>query len=799
MDWQASSSWRIVYDGFDPATEGLREALCTLGNGYFATRGAAPESAADGVHYPGTYIAGVYNRLVTPVAGQMVENESLVNAPNWLPLSFRAGGVPAGERAQTIVSQRLELDMYRALLLREVRLRDGAGRVVRVAQRRFVSLRDPHLAGLETVVEAENWTGRLDVVAALDGTVRNSGVPRYQGLHDVHLMPIATTHEGDDRIALEVATVQSGVRIAEAARIRAWVNDQALPTLDGELVEMPGYIGRRFSVNVQEGDAVRIEKIASVYTSRDVAISEPGLAAGEAIEAAGPFDELLGRHVLSWSQVWRRHHHEVTGDDEVATTLNLAIFHLAQTISNNTVGLDVGVPARGLHGEAYRGHVFWDELFVMPVLTLHFPQLSRSLLLYRYRRLERARRSASAAGFKGAMFPWQSGSDGREESQTMHLNPVSGRWLRDSSRLQHHVGSAVAFNVWQYVQMTADVDFLRFYGAELLYDIARFWASIATYDETFDRFEIKGVMGPDEYHDGYPDRPVAGLDNNAYTNLTAVWCLARALDVRDMLPAIAAHEVAERVGVTEGEFRRWDEISRRMRICFHDGVISQFEGYERLDEIDLDAYRAVYGDIRRLDRILEAEGDTPNRYKVAKQADAVMLFYLFSDDEVADLFGRLGYEHDPGLVDRTIDYYSARTVNGSSLGRSVDAWVSARRSKPGAWEAFWETACEDLSDVQHGTTAEGIHLGAMAGYIDLFQRCFTGLRTRGDTVVIDPVPNGIPAFAFRTMFRGQMLRVSVSADRIVVEADRSNREALALEIRGCVHALEPGSHVEVIA
>ncbi len=798
LEWRIVSAWRIAFSGLDPAACGLREALCTLGNGYFATRGASPESAADGTHYPGTYVAGVYNRLSGPVAGRMVENESLVNVPNWLPLSFRAAGSPSSAGDQAISDERLELDMYRGVLWRRASFQDPDGRTLQVEQQRFVSLHQPHLAGLDTVIVPGNWSGRLEILTAIDGTVRNSGVARYRGLPDVHLRPIRTTHEGDERIGLEVETVQSGIRVAEAARTRVWVNGEER-RVDSELVEVAGYVGRRLGVDVVAGDQVRVEKIAALYTSRDAAISEPALAAWDAVASCSRFDELLESHALAWRQVWRRHSHEITADDEVTASLNLAIFHLAQTVSNNTVGLDVGVPARGLHGEAYRGHVFWDEMFVAPVLNLHFPQLTRSLLQYRFRRLDRARQAALDAGYQGAMFPWQSGSDGREESQAMHLNPVSGRWLPDASHLQHHVGAAVAWNVWQYFQTTHDMEFLRFSGAELLLEIARFWSSAATFDEEEQRFEVKGVMGPDEYHDGYPDRAEPGLDNNAYTNVMAVWCLCRALEVLEVLPAVAALEVSERVGLTGDELARWEAVSRRMKVCFHDGVISQFEGYEKLDPIDLGSYRSRYGDIRRLDRILEAEGDTPNRYQVAKQADAVMLFYLFSDDEIARLLGRLGYECDAGLVDRTIDFYSSRTVNGSSLGRTVDAWISARRGRPAAWDAFWATALEDLSDVQRGTTAEGIHLASMAGYIDLFQRCFTGLRFRGDTLFLDPVtPDRLGPFSFQVSFRGPMLRLRVGTGGVRVEADESNVRPVAVEMDGRADLIAPGAYVDAV-
>ena len=185
--------------------------------------------------------------------------------------------------------------------------------------------------------------------------------------------------------------------------------------------------------------------------------------------------------------------------------LRLNMFHLLQAVSLHSIGLDIGVPARGWTGEAYQGHVFWDELFIFPFFNHRMPEITRSLLMYRYRRLDEARAAARRAGYQGAMFPWQSGSNGEEVTQAQNLNPRSGRWVPDNSYLQRHVGSAIAYNVWQYFQVTRDLEFLEFYGAELILEIARFWASIARLNDARGRYEIHGVMGPDEFHDAYPD------------------------------------------------------------------------------------------------------------------------------------------------------------------------------------------------------------------------------------------------------------------------------------------------------
>jgi trehalose 6-phosphate phosphatase len=791
------SDWVLTFDDYDPGDELRRETLCTLGNGYFATRGAQPEAVADRTRYPGTYAAGVYNRLSSDVAGRHVENESLVNLPNWLCLRCRIDdGAWMGSAPAEILSQEVELNLERGVLIRKARLGDDRGRVIRVTQRRFVSMRDAHHAGLETTFVAENWSGTLQVESAIDGTVQNGGVDRYQSLKGQHLVVVDSGFDGADTVWVEAMTSQSHIRIAEAARTRLFQGGSPLEA-EPERVDRDGYVGLRLTVEVEQGDEVTAEKVVALYLSRDAAISEPCEEARRHLGEGTGFEELLQRHLMSWRHLWGRARFELGTDGRIAQAIHLNVFHLLQTVSNNTTGLDVGVPARGLHGEAYRGHVFWDELFILPFLSVRFPQIARALLLYRFRRLDAARIAAAEAGHRGAMFPWQSASSGREETQTAHLNPVSGRWLRDASSLQHHINAAIVFNVWHYYQSTGDTEFLRYYGAELILEIARFWGSLAIYSHASDRYEIFAVMGPDEYHDGYPDRDDPGVDNNAYTNVMAVWCLRRAFHTLEILPAPIVIELKERLGLTPRELAHWDDVSRKMRICFHEGVISQFERYEQLEELDWDAYRGRYGDIARLDRILEAEGDTTNRYKLSKQADVTMLFYLLSDTEVRELLERLGYDADEGLIDRCIAYYEARTSNGSTLSRIVEAWVHARRDPDRAWESFVNAVVSDLHGAG-GTTGEGIHLGAMGGAIDLLQRGFTGLEVRSDELRLDPsIPRELESISCSIRYREHVLHLSASDDLVEVRADPDEGTPVNLVAHDQAVVVEPGHAVRI--
>jgi alpha,alpha-trehalase len=796
--------WLFVYEGFDPEEEDLREALCTLGNGYFATRGAASEAEADEIHYPGTYLACGYNRLQTEIAGRTVENEDLVNLPNWLPLSFRiADGKWFNLMAFEILSYRQELDLKRGILLRTVRFRDQEGRETTVANRRLVHMGTPHLAALETRVMAENWTGKLEVCSALDGRVVNAGVERYKGLKNDHLEPLEADAVGEEAIYIKVQTNQSELHIAQTARTRVLMDGKPLE-VRRRTVREPEYIGHRFTVDVAEGSAVTIEKVVSLYTSRDHAISECGREAKKAIGRAGSFDELVESHALAWEHLWSHFDIEfqqvkAPEEDRKALILHLYTFHLLQTTSIHTMDLDVGVPSRGWHGEAYRGHIFWDELFIFPLLNLRIPEITRALLMYRYRRLDEARATAREAGYRGAMYPWQSGSNGREESQQLHLNPKSGRWIPDNSHLQRHVNAAIAYNVWQYYQVTGDTEFLSFYGAEMILEIARFWASIATYNGDLDRYEILGVMGPDEYHDGYPDAEKPGLNNNAYTNIMATWVLWRALELLNLLPEDQRKKLCERLELDQEEIQQWRDLSHKMRLVFHDdGVISQFEGYDQLAEFDWEGYHRKYDDIQRLDRILEAEGDTPNRYKASKQADVLMLFYLFSSEELGQLFQRLGYPFEYETIPKNIDYYLRRTSHGSTLSWVAHAWVLARSDRTRSWKLFNEALQSDVADIQGGTTPEGIHLGAMAGTVDLIQRGYSGIEARGDVLWFNPcLPEELEDLRMQIRYRGHSLSVQINSDNITVSAFRCTEEPIKIGVKDQVFDLREGDSQKV--
>jgi alpha,alpha-trehalase len=796
------SAWILCYDGFEPAQEKLREALCTLGNGKFATRGAAEEVGVERTHYPGTYVAGGYNRLESEISGHAVTNEDLVNFPDWLPITFRPVDGPwLNYKTFQMLTYRQQLHMQDGILHRLVRWRDPDGRETTVATQRLVHMLKAHYAALSYSITPENWTGPVHIRSWLNAGVSNSGVERYRQLNAKHLIIDRMGGVAPAGVYVVVRTSQSHIEVAIAARTRIF-NEDCLLDPESRSIQREITIGEEFTLDAEAGKTLRIEKVCALYTIRDRGITEPGLDARLALTRTGNFAELRRTHRLAWKTLWRRcdivlasKEQERIGYVHEEMILRLHILHLLQTVSLNSIGLDVGVPARGLHGEAYRGHVFWDELFILPFYNLQLPEVTRSILLYRYNRLDAARALAAEAGYRGAMYPWQSSSDGREETQRLHLNPLSGRWDPDHSSLQRHISAAIAFNVWSYYHATGDVAFLEQYGAEILLEIARFWSSLATWNETTQRYEIHGVMGPDEYHEKYPGAIEGGLRNNAYTNVMAVWCLDRARDVLSLIHSDRNLELCSLLGIEPDEIKRWEHIGQRMTIVFHsDGIISQFEGYEHLKEFDWEGYKDKYGNIERLDRILKAEGDSPDHYKASKQADLCMLFYLLTPKELQDIFERLGYPFHEQTIAENIFYYMARTSHGSTLSKVVYASLLDRIDRHVGFELFREALRSDIDDIQGGTTAEGIHLGAMAGTVDIVLRHFAGIDTTGDEIAFAPsLPDALPGLHFRIQFRGTWMEIDVSKTTFCLALDQDGRQAVPITVYGQRYKIVPGT------
>jgi trehalose/maltose hydrolase-like predicted phosphorylase len=738
------------------------------------------------VNYPGTYIAGIYNRLESTVAGRVIVNEDFVNCPNWLPITFRIGeGDWFDPNNSEILSISRKLDFRSGLLQREMVIRDSAGRETQIISHRMASMAQPNIAALKYRLTPLNYSGKISIRSGLNGDLENGGVERYRDLNSKHLEPL---REGivKNLSSIEVQTTQSKICIAQAARLEVYLENQPIDP-EFTVVPSPGAVWTTFEVDVAKKQSLGVEKLVSTHTSREEISGDLIEAAQSSLAYLESFDMVLQASVQAWDEIWKKIDIRVEGDRASQKVIRLNLYHTLATASPHHVMLDAGIPARGLHGEAYRGHIFWDELYILPLYNLHFPEVTRSALRYRYNRLEQARKYALEHGYRGAMFPWQSGSDGREETQILHLNPISGEWGPDHSSLQRHVSLAIAYNIWHYAWITRDQAFMGQYGTEMFLDICRFWASIAQLNPETGRWDIDRVMGPDEYHEKVTDSERGGLKNNSYSNIMAAWLFSRVHEILALTEDAKVQEIQERLQLESSEFQLWEEIRRAITIPISKaGILEQFEGYFDLEELDWDGYRKRYGDIHRMDRILKAEGKSPDQYKVSKQADALMAFFVLEPHGVAEVLRAAGYSlGEEDLLDKNFKYYLQRTSHGSTLSKLVHSYLAELL---GDWQLAWrfyqDALRSDFCDVQGGTTKEGIHTGVLAGSAFLTLRSFAGLRLDQDQVYLDPhLPGAWRELSFNFHFQGDHYEIVIHHEEVKVRLESSTRETADLWVR----------------
>lgn len=765
----------LTFHGFDAGMEKLRETLTTTGNGYFATRGSLEtEQQDDDVHYPGTYMAGLFNKTPSQVHGKTIWNNDLVNLPNWLLTRIRIADGPWYKLHEMKIHRYCHrLSFMDGTLYREIDIEDNAGNRSLLEIKRFVSMADCHYGALQLKLTPLNWSAPVTIDAAVDGNITNNGVPRYRALNGEHLvfMDAGETRNG---YCLFTKTNYSNIAVFIHAKTELR-NGNSDCSGQRSTIREEKLISHRYTVNAVQQQPLTLEKSVFITTGNSVDPVKPQDACFAAFDNGTGFTQLYNAHAAAWVKLWEHTDIVLTGDRFVQRTARLHIYHLLVTASPHNVDIDAGLPARGLHGEAYRGHIFWDSLFVLPFYSLHFPEITRSLLLYHYRRLDKAREYAAQNGARGAMFPWQTADSGEEETQEIHYNPVSDKWDPDLSRNQRHVSIAIFYNILNYFQYTRDAKFMEEYGAEMVIEIARCWTSITEHDKENDSYHIRGVMGPDEFHEKYPDREKAGLDDNAYTNVMVCWLLQQSIELLSNLPKERRNLLFKKLKFDKRETEQWREIARKLSVEWtEDGILNQFAGYAQLQELDWDSYREKYGDIHRLDRILKSEDDTPDRYKIAKQADTLMLFYLLPPWDVVDCLHYMENSiTDTGeFVHKLYEYYIDRTTHGSTLSRVVHGSILKymRDYFEEMYDHFLFAMESDIYDTQGGTTEEGIHAGVMGGTLDILISNFAGIMIRKHCVTINPrLPYHWQQVALRLNYRHNLLQFTVTQDTITAE------------------------------
>ena len=708
------TEWIITESEFDPARLHHQETVFTLGNGYLGTRGAFEEGYPGA--WPATFIHGVYDDV------PIVYTE-LANCPDWLPLFVTVTGERFRlDRGQVLRYQR-QLDLRRGVLRRQVRWRSPAGHTVDLRFERFASLVDPHALAIHCQITPLDFEGRIQVQSGLNSYSDNQGVMHWEWLDQGGV---------NDAIWLHVRTRHSATELGMAARL----------TVDGasavqmETIGCQGYPDVKMTCQAQRGQAITLEKIVTVFTSRET--GAPAQAAQEKLAVLPGYVALRTAHAVAWDEVWQASDVVIEGDDIAQRAVRYNLFQVLIAAPRHDDR--VSIPAKTLSGFGYRGHVFWDtDIFIVPFLTFTQPGLARNLLTYRYHTLPGAHRKAREAGYEGAMFAWESAATGDEVTPRWVPGPqfpdLIRIWCGD---IELHITADVAYAIWNYWQATGDDDWMSEYGAEIILDTAVFWGSRV--EENIERgcYEISDVIGPDEYHEH--------VDNNAFTNRMVQWHLETGLQVLAWL----RRQDPNRAFVLERKFdlnpvrlKRWADIIGCMRVL-HDpesGLIEQFEGFFDLQDMNLADYEPR---TRSMQTLLGIE--RTNQSQVLKQADVLMLLYLLRD------------HYDRRTLQVNWNYYDPRTdyAYGSSLGPAIHAILACELGKPEeAYEHFMHAALVDLEDLR-GNTRDGIHAASTGGLWQAVVFGFGGVRLTSDgPVAASRLPSHWTRLKFRLQHRGQ--------------------------------------------
>ncbi len=735
--------WLMQIDGWNTAQEPSIEAVIALVNGYGGTRAAVEEGSSAST--PATFVNGVFDAATALVAQAAARADfqviaaptpELVVAPNWSRVRIAADGAPVTLDDAELIEQRRTLDMHRGVLVREWRVRSG-GNTTRLRSLRCASLADRHVLVQVLEITPEDWSGSLVVDAIVDGDVTNEGNTRHLVEHQTQAI--------DSGHVLTTVTSEKRVPLAFAAWATLQGGGDPLPTEDASTDTA---IVQHWSVDAQQGTTYALHKIVTVFTGRDAA--DPAARAAERLGQAKELgiEQIVEQNAGAWAERWATADVEIEGSDKVQRQARFAMYHLIGCANPEDERASPG--ARGLTGERYKGHVFWDtEIFVFPFFVYTHPQTARALLMYRYHTLPAARDKARAFNYRGALYAWESTDTGVDVTPEFVYNAAGERLEILTGIEEHHISADIAYAAWQYWHATGDDQFMLDAGAEMIVEIARFWASRAVRGED-NRYHIKKVIGPDEFHEH--------CDDNAYTNAMAQWSLRRGIEIVNWLKdnhAARWQQIAQQTDFNDTELNEWREVAVRLVVNFDSGtkLFEQHQGYFELEDFDLQTLEP-----RKQTMDVVLGWHRLQQTQIIKQADVIMLLFL------------LGDEYDQSIHEANYRYYEPRTSHDSSLSPSFHALAAARRGDLDSAQRYWERAANiDLNYTQGVTAAGGVHSATLGGMWQALVFGFGGMYAGGDEPRFDPhVPQSWGTLRFRIGWRGRQLRVEANGTNATV-------------------------------
>jgi maltose phosphorylase len=761
-----SNEWCIIEEGFDPKNHCASESIFSIGNGHMGQR-ANFEETYSGKTLQGSYIAGVYYPDKTRVGwwknGYPEYFAKVLNSPNWIGIDVIINNEQLDLAIHKIASFTRTLNMLEGFLERKFVAELSEGRQIEVQTRRFLSMQLWEIGAIRYSVKALNFDGEITFTPYIDGDVKNE-----DSNYNEKFWNITQAIANDDSCSLTAETKKLDFKVAFTSKSSLYKNNKYVD-YSIQPKQTDKYAGNSFSTDIAKGDTITLYKYVAVLSN----LNHPGeellnrskRLAVEAFDLG--FDSLFEDHKKKWKDIWSHADIVIKGDIDAQQGIRFNIFQLNQTYRGDDDRLNIG--PKGFTGEKYGGSTYWDtEAYCIPFFLSTTPSdVTKKLLLYRYKHLEKAIENARKLGFNrgAALYPMV----------TMNGEECHNEWEITFEEI--HRNGAIAFAIYNYERHTGDFDYVAEYGLEVLIGIARFWSQRVNYSEPKKQYVILGVTGPNEYENN--------VNNNWYTNLIAKWCLEYAIKSLDTLKKYDRQKYAaiiEKTGLDYiAETNRWKNICTNMYFAYdkENKIFLQQEGYMDKEQILVSEINPTERPINQhwsWDRIL--------RSVFIKQADTLQGLYLFEED------------YDLDTLRRHFRFYEARTVHESSLSPCVHSILAARiGDMRKAYELYLRTSRLDLDDYNN-EVAEGLHITSMAGTWMSVVEGFGGKRVYNEMLSLSPlIPENWEEYSFRIFYRKHDLLITVNKENVQLEMYGNNE--LTVKIYQKEFTLKPGEVMHI--
>jgi maltose phosphorylase len=751
--YYTTDEWSVIEEGFDPTFQEASESIFSLGNGHMGQRANFEENYS-GESLQGTYIAGIYYPDKTRVGwwknGYPEYFAKVLNAPNWIGIAVRAGNEDLDLHTCKVLSFRRELNMKHGYLERSFIAELKSGRQLQVNTRRFLSLAADEIGAIRYSVRSVNFEGTLELLPYLDANVVNRDAN-----YDEKFWEILETGFKADNAFLRMRTRKSGFEVCYSMNCTAEINGTANKA-KMQPVQRSGYAGFKIETGINASDEVVLYKYVAVLTSLDhKPDSLVDISIDTLMQASGRrFDGLFADHAVQWDEKWSHSNIVIKGDPEAQQGIRFNIFQLNQTYTGRDQRLNIG--PKGFTGEKYGGSTYWDtEAFLIPFyLSTEPDHVSRNLLLYRYKHLDKAIENATKLGFNqgAALYPMV----------TMNGEECHNEWEITFEEI--HRNGAIAYAIYNYVKYTGEKEYLAQYGLEVLIALSRFWRQRVNWSDVKGKYVILGVTGPNEYENN--------VNNNWYTNRMASWTLRYTLESLDYVMREHPMQYQQLVNKTgfryDAETSAWNDIIKNLYLPLLEerGIFLQQDGF-------MDKEQRMVSELSPAERPINQHWswDRILRSVFLKQADVLQGIFFFEDEFTTD------------TIRRNFDFYEPRTVHESSLSACIHSILANRIGEvEKAYELYLRTSRLDLDDYNK-EVAEGLHITSMGGTWMSIVIGFGGLRIKEGMLSFTPnLPRKWKYLSFIVNFRGRVLNIGISEKETEVKLLKG--DTLQVEVNG---------------